>query len=192
MFRKIMSKGTGKNHGFYKTEQMIKYSIGIDISKKDFHAFLSCIDAKQRVTILRSGTFKNNKTGFSGFVKWITAACSQKEIPVSFVMEATGVYCENCALFVFSQGYRVSVVLPNKSKKYMAAPGIKAKNDKVDAKALSRIGAEQALDRWQPMGEFFYKLRLLTRHNQSLKEMQTAVSNQKEIIMSDLHLMEKE
>ncbi|MEJ7678041.1 MAG: transposase [Segetibacter sp.] len=42
------------------------------------------------------------------------------------------------------------------------------------------MGAEQVLDKWQPMGEFFYKLRSLTRHNQSLKEMHTAVSNQVE------------
>ena len=159
---------------------MIKYSIGIDISKSDFHASFSTIDEKQYVKVIRSGTFKNNKIGFEAFEKCIKATCSAPGVPVSFTMEATGVYYENCALFLFSKGYSVSVVLPNKSKKYIAALGIKTKNDKVDARALSRMGAEQALEIWQPMGEFFYHLRSLTRHNQSLKEMRTAFSNQVE------------
>lgn len=70
------------------------------------------------------------------------------------------------------------MVLPNKSKKYIAAIGIKTKNDKADAKALSRMGAEQVLDKWQPMGEFFYKLRSFTRHGKALKEMETTVGTQ--------------
>lgn len=159
---------------------MIKYSIGIDISKSDFHASFSTIDEKQYVKVIRSGTFKNNKTGFEAFEKCIKATCTAPGIPVNFTMEATGVYYENCALFLFSKGYSVSVVLPNKSKKYIAALGIKTKNDKVDARALSRMGAEQALEIWAPMGEFFYHLRSLTRHNQSLKEMRTAFNNQVE------------
>lgn len=157
---------------------MIKYSIGIDISKNDFHAYASSIDAHQQVKVLRSGKFANQKKGFTEFEKWVASTCAAPGIPVSIVMEATGVYYENCALFLFTKGFRVSVVLPNKSKKYIAALGIKTKTDKVDAKALSRMGAEQALERWQPMGEFFYKLRSLTRHNQSLKEMRTALTNQ--------------
>lgn len=159
---------------------MIKYSIGIDISKNDFHACLSYIDGKQQVKVVRSGSFKNNKSGFLEFIKWITVTCTNKDIPLTILMEATGVYYENCALFLFGHGYSISVVLPNKSKKYISALGIKTKNDKVDAKALSRMGAEQALDKWEPMGEFFYKLRSFTRHNQSLKEMNTVVSNQVE------------
>lgn len=159
---------------------MIKYSVGIDISKNDFHACLSSIDSGQHVKVIRSGKFKNNKTGFTELTQWINSSCSNRDVPVSILMEATGIYYENCALFLFSKGFNVSVVLPNKSKKYIAALGLKTKNDKVDAKALSRMGAEQALDRWQPMGEYFYKLRSLTRHNQSLKEMRTSVANQLE------------
>ena len=95
---------------------MTKYSIGIDISKSDFHASFSTIDEKQHVKVIRSGTFKNNKIGFEAFEKCIKTTCSISGIPVSFTMEATGVYYENCALFLFSKGYSVSVVLPNKSK----------------------------------------------------------------------------
>lgn len=157
---------------------MTRYSIGIDVSKDGFHACLSSIDALQQVKVARSGTFTNNGTGFTKFMGWISESCKASDVPLTITMEATGVYYENCALFLFKHGYSISVVLPNKAKKYMAALNLKTKNDKVDAKGLSRMGAEQSLARWQPMGEYFYRLRSLTRHHQSLQEMRTMLANQ--------------
>jgi transposase len=93
-------------------------------------------------------------------------------------MEATGVYYECCALFLFKAGLHVSVVLPNKAKKYLQATGLKTKNDKIDAKGLARMAAEQSLDKWQPMSEFFFALRGMTRQLQNLQEMKTSISNQ--------------
>ncbi len=170
---------------------MIKYSIGIDISKKNFHVCLSSVDVLQHVKVHRSGSFANSKVGFEQFHKWIKASCSQQNTPLFIVMEATGVYYENCAMYLSSQGYNVSVVLPNKAKKYIAALGVKTKNDKVDAKALSCMGAQQALDLWQPFSEFFYELRSLTRYNQSLKEMRTSLTNQVEAAEHSMHPNEK-
>jgi transposase len=161
---------------------MNKYSIGIDISKNDFHACLSGIDLSQRVKILRTGTFKNKPDGFTDFIKWVKNTCKESTTPLVFLMEATGVYYEHCALYLFKNGFNVSVVLPNKAKKYVAALGIKTKNDKADSKALSRMGAEQCLELWQPMGAFFYELRSLTRYYQSIQESITAFNNQIEAI----------
>src|SRR5690606_30883132 len=72
----------------------------------------------------------------------------------------------------------VSVILPNKAKKYLQATGLKSKNDSIDAQVLSRMGAEQSLEFWEPMGEYFYLLRKLTRQHQSLQELKTTVGNQ--------------
>jgi transposase len=72
----------------------------------------------------------------------------------------------------------VSVVLPNKAKKYLQAVGLKTKNDKIDAAGLARMGAEQCLELWRPMDEYFYTLRALTRQHQSLQELKTNISNQ--------------
>lgn len=173
-----MSNGEREDSCFTKTYFMIKHSIGIDVSKVDFHVCLSSIDTLQQVKVARSGTFTNNKAGFSRFAEWINLSRGTSGVPLTITMEATGVYYENLALFLHQQGYRVSVVLPNKAKKYMAALNLKTKNDKADAKGLSRMGAEQSLEIWQPMGEFFYQLRLLTRHYQSLQEMRTSLNNQ--------------
>ncbi|MEO6520420.1 MAG: IS110 family transposase [Mucilaginibacter sp.] len=157
---------------------MLKYSLGLDISKGDFHACLSAIDKNQQVKIKATRKFTNNQQGFKEVLTWITQHCKEKEIALSIVMEATGVYYEKCALSLFKAGFSVSVVLPNKAKKYMQALGLKSKNDKIDAAGLARMAAEQCLEQWQPMADFFYKLRALTRHHQSLQELKTNINNQ--------------
>jgi transposase len=157
---------------------MLKYSLGLDISAKDIHGCISVIDIAQKVTIKATCKISNNRKGFEDLIQWLKEHWKQKDIPLFITMEATGVYYEHGALFLFQQGYNVSVVLPNKAKKYLQATGLKSKNDKIDARGLSRMGAEQALELWQPMGEYFYQLRSLSRHHQSLQELKTNVSNQ--------------
>jgi transposase len=157
---------------------MLKYSFGIDISKNDFHACLSVIDANQQVKVKASRKFSNNQQGFKELLVWLARHRKEVNVPLVIIMEATGVYYELCAMFLFKAGFQVSVVLPNKAKKYMQAIGLKTKNDKIDAQGLARMGAEQSLALWQPMDEFFYTLRALTRHHQSLQELKTNVNNQ--------------
>ena len=96
----------------------------------------------------------------------------QKEqaIPLVICMEATGIYHETCALYLFEKQFNTSIILPNKAKKYLQAIGLKSKNDIIDAKGLAQMGAEQSLKTWQPLGKFFYELRLLTRQYQNLQE----------------------
>lgn len=43
---------------------MIKYSLGVDISMKSFHACLSIIDDQQQVKVKASRKFTNNAAGF--------------------------------------------------------------------------------------------------------------------------------
>lgn len=48
----------------FKLLNMIKCSLGIDISKKDFHACLSFAPESQPTKIIRTGTFLNTPDGF--------------------------------------------------------------------------------------------------------------------------------
>ena len=157
---------------------MLKYSLGIDMSSKDFHCCMSSIDEKQVVKIIATSKFANALVGFKALTIWIGKHRKEKEIPLVIVMEATGVYYESCAYYLSEAKYHVSVVLPNKAKKYLQALGLKSKNDKIDAKGLSRMAAEQALGLWQPMSKFYFTLRGYTRQLQSLQELKTSVSNQ--------------
>lgn len=156
---------------------MLKYSLGLDISAKEIHCCLSVIDSQQKVRVLSTRKIANSKVGFGELKAWFVRGCKNKEIPLVICMEATGVYYENCALYLFKDGFTVSVILPNKAKKYLQACGQKSKNDSIDSKGLAQMGAEKSLDPWCPMDEYFYQLRELTRHNQSLVETKTMIAN---------------
>ncbi|NCX95062.1 MAG: hypothetical protein EBX41_01385 [Chitinophagia bacterium] len=149
---------------------MLKYSVGLDISSKSIQACLSVIDANQRVTVKSSGKFDNELGGFKKMSQWIEKHYKDRHLPLAIDMEATGVYYEKCALFIFKAGYAISVLLPNKAKKWMEADGIKSKNDSIDAQGLSKMCAEKQLEVWQPSAEYYYQLRELTRHYQCLQE----------------------
>ena len=140
----------------------LKYSVGLDVSSKKIDACMSIIDEKQRVVVKSSTQITNTRKGFENLAQWIIKH-KKEDIPVVICMEATGIYHENCAYYLFENCFDTSIILPNKAKKYLEAIGLKSKNDSIDAKGLSRMGAEQFLERWQPMGTFFYELRLLTR-----------------------------
>lgn len=144
---------------------MLKYSLGIDISKKEFYACLSVIDFNQLVKVKASRKFSNDAQGFKELLHWISKHRKESNIPLSVTIEATGVYFEACALFLFKAGYEVSVVLPNKAKQYLKAVGLKTKNDKIDASGLARMGAEQCLQKWEPLDDFFFTLRAFTRNH---------------------------
>jgi transposase len=157
---------------------MIKYCLGVDVSKKDFHCCICVIDQIQKVTVRGSRKFSNNRDGFKELQTWLGKQHKDQSVPLVVVMEATGIYYEQLAFYLFRSGYSVSVVLPNKAKKYLQSIGIKSKNDKIDAQGLARMGAEQCLDPWQPMDTFFYELRALTRQHQNLQELKTSLGNQ--------------
>ncbi len=70
-------------------------------------------------------------------------------------LEATGVYHELCALYLYEKKFTVSVILPNKANKYLQAIGLKSKNDTIDAKGLAQMGAEQNLKEWRPWDGIF-------------------------------------
>jgi len=156
----------------------LKYCVGLDIACKKIDVCISVIDSDQRVSVVSSKSFLNTLNGFKAMEDWIIKNHKQKDVPVVLCMEATGVYHENCALYFSEKGYKTSIILPNKARHYFISLGLKSKNDSIDAKGLSRMGAEQCLELWQPMGTFFYKLRQYTRQYQNLQEQKTVFNNQ--------------
>lgn len=166
---------------------MLKYSVGLDISSKSINGCLSSIDLGQKVTVKTTQTFSNSKSGFKSMDTWISKNRKDENIPLVICMEATGNYHESCALSLFEKGYSVSVILPNKAKNYLRSLGNKSKNDSIDAKGLAQMGAEQCLSIWSPFGKFFYELRAMTRHHQSLQEQKTVSRNQLHAIKNGMY-----
>lgn len=155
----------------------LKYSIGIDVSMKDFACCLSVINQEQEVKVKATRKFANTAIGFGLFLEWVKQH-QKEELSVVFVMEATGVYHQQLAWFLYHKGKAVSILLPNKAKKYLQADGVRSKNDKIDARGLAKIGAEKKLEQWTPPSKELYTLRDYTRQHQSLNEMHTATANQ--------------
>ena len=158
--------------------KFLKCSIGIDIAMEKFDVCISIIDERQCVSVKAQCSFKNNKKGFETFLAWVVKNTKQLAVPVVYLMEATGIYYEQLAWFLHKQGSTVSVVLPNKAKKYKDALGLKSKNDRIDAKALAQMACEQNHAVWKPLSDNLYLLRLITRQIQSVAEQSTILKNQ--------------
>lgn len=143
----------------------IKQVIGIDISKDTFHACLGSMDEKKHFRALRQSSFANTGKGFKDFVRWW-----QKLPDCIFVMEATGVYYEELAYFLWGNQQTVHILLPNKTKYFAKSLDIKTKTDKVDAAMLCRIGLERSLTLWQPPSPLMKEIKSLCREARSLKQ----------------------
>jgi transposase len=120
--------------------------------------------------------FENNKKGFKIFVKWVISK-TRSETPLHFMMEASGIYYESLAYYLYKNSYNTYVLLPNMTKHFFNSLNAKSKTDKADAKNLAILGVERKFDKWSPPSPFFKKLRSLTSYNDQLKEEQTVFSN---------------
>jgi transposase len=156
---------------------LLKQSVAIDVSKDQLDACFSVIDTAQSVKVKATRKFANTATGFKELDQWVSKHADPL-ISLVYTMEATGVYYEQIAWHLFSQGKAVSVILPNKARQYAKSLGLKSKNDKFDSIGLARMGAEQNLPLWQPLSKQFYQLRTLTRELESLNQTKTVLNNQ--------------
>lgn len=148
--------------------EALKYGIGIDIAKDKFDCCLSIITNSQVVEVKAQSGFPNTPTGFDSFLKWVTKLRKLQHLPVVYLMEATGVYYEQLAWYLHTKECAVSVVLPNKAKKYKESLGLRSKNDRIDARGLAQMICERAHICWQPLSKSLYTLRLITRQIESI------------------------
>jgi transposase len=148
---------------------MNKICIGVDISMDEFHACIKVRFTDGSVKVKGTRTFKNTSKGHLEFFEWSLKTYKTK-LPVWYVMEATGVYFENLAYFLYKKNQQVSVVLANKIKNYIKSLNIKTKTDKVDSIHIAGYGIERELDIWKPMSTQYKKLRDLCRELLSFKK----------------------
>lgn len=163
---------------------MSKLIIGIDISMNDFYACIKVRTEDNNIKIKGTRSFENSDQGFKNFLTWSLKQKKDDDWSVRFVMEATGVYYENLAYYLYSQNQKVSVVLANKIKNYIKSLNVKTKTDKVDAKTIASFGIERELENWEPMSPMYKTLRDLCRELLSLKK-------EKQRTQSQLHALEK-
>jgi len=85
----------------------------------------------------------NSGDSFIVLIDWLSKHIKLTVPEYHFVMEATGVYHERCAEWLFNTGLKVSVVNPAHIKYYVQSLGVRSKNDKKDSVVLARYGLTQ-------------------------------------------------
>lgn len=157
--------------------QFLRQNVGVDVSKDTLDVVFATIDLQQQIKVKASRKFANTAAGFQQLHQWIESK-RDNTVELRMLMEATGIYYEQLAWFVYEKKYAVSVVLPTKAKRYLQAIGQKSKNDKIDARGLAQMGLEQRLPLWQPLSSNIYRLRLLTRQLEDFNNQRTMCLNQ--------------
>ena len=157
--------------------EIIRQNVGIDIGKDTFVATLTVLLNGQQVKHLVTRTFKNNQDGIKAFYLWVNQN-KPAVFEISYTMEATGVYYESLAYFLFDKKEMVHVLLPKKSKKFAESLNIKSKTDKIDSKILGQMGVERRLMKWELSSTIYRKMKSLTRERSHLVKEHTRVKNQ--------------
>jgi len=109
--------------------------IGIDVSK----AKLDCAWLNEN-NKTKAKALANTPEGWQQLLKWAQEHCDCKFNDLHFVMEATGIYHDNLATWLYDQRAKVSVVNPAHIKHYAKSLGVQTKNDKKDSSVLARYG----------------------------------------------------
>ena len=98
---------------------ILKQCVGIDISKADFHArILRRLDGSTKAQRFRGvKKFANTMGGYRAFHRWLQKY-TIPEVPLYLTMEATGVYHEQLAYYLYEHHYTVTIELPTKMKAF--------------------------------------------------------------------------
>lgn len=158
---------------------ILKQSVGIDISKSEFYVrILRLIDGRAKAERHRGiKKFTNNSAGHKAFHKWLQKY-TVLSAPLFLTMEATGVYHEELAYFLYEHKYTVTIELPTKMKAFALSYNFQSKTDLVDTEVIARFSMERELKPWTPLSDSMRQLRSLTRQLQAIKESNTASKNQ--------------
>ena len=162
--------------------KVIKQNVGIDVSKKELAVCLIFLREDLGIKIKGTRKFHNNESGFKAMMEWLERK-KDSAVPLHFTMEPTGVYHENLAYFLNDMEQLVHIVLGNKAKKYAESLEVNSKTDKLDSKALSRMGLERTLELWNPGSPIYRQLKVLTRERSAILKLKVMIKNQLEAML---------
>ena len=140
--------------------------LGIDISKAKFDClWLRNADTNK----VKTKIFQNTRDGHEKLKSWIEVNLNDDPANIHIIMEATGVYHESLALYLFNHGFNVSVANPARPKAFAKGLGSLHKNDKKDSYILALYGSRMAPDTWKPEPIEIRELKALTSRLEALE-----------------------
>lgn len=158
-------------------KKIIKQTIGIDCSMKTLDCFYGSLGPDLKQTIQHGKSFSNDGKGFKKLTEWAEKR-KDKNVSIVFVVEATGVYHELLANYLFDNGFNVSVILPNRTSNFFRTTKTKTINDASSARMITQFGLEKELDLWRKPDAVFNYLKQLTREREQLIGERCSIKNQ--------------
>lgn len=158
-------------------DQILKQVCGIDVSQNELVVALGRMHEDLSSQIYTHKAFTNNSKGFELLLKWVKKL-TDGNLEVRYVMEATGVYHEKLACYLYLNDQCVSIVLPNKISNYARTLDVKTVTDKTASEAIALFGLERKLDTWRPPDPVFKQMRQLVRERDQLIQTRTVAKNQ--------------
>jgi len=158
-------------------ETPIKQAAGIDCGMQALVVSFGLLTSNGSFTCKLTRTFSNTAQGFKQLLKWVKEI-STEDVPLLFVMEATGVYHEKLAYYLIANECRVSIVLPNKVNAFAKTCISKKQDDQQASKVLAEFGCVKHIDQWQPPHPLYAALKQLTREKYQLQQELTLIKNQ--------------
>jgi transposase len=157
-------------------ESLFKQVVGVDVASDSLVAAIGTISTHQTITRTATAEFANTTAGIAKLLTWIEKH-RHSDVPLSVLMEATGIYHQRLATTLVEQDYTVSIVLPNKIKHFAQSLNQKSKTDAIDASVIMRYGLERQLAPWQPPSALLSQIKALVREHSDIQEMLTEVRN---------------
>lgn len=158
-------------------KKTVKQVAGIDVAKGELVVTLGRMFEDFTIELFSYRVFKNSASGIKSLIDWATKL-TDRQIPVRYVMEATGVYHQKLAYHLADNGYEVSIVLPNKISNYIRTLDLNTITDKSCSQAIAQFGLERKLDRWFKPKSIYKELQQLTRERDQIVQERTILKNQ--------------
>lgn len=146
-----------------------KVTVGIDISKNSFDVALLST-TKEGYRHLK---FSNNAEGFKKFAEQLMPNSN-------CVMEASGVYYLQLAIYLHQQGMIVSVVNPLTIKRFSQMRLMRTKTDKKDSAIIAEYGKVEKPIQWKPRAEHMLQMQQLQALQDSFIGQSIRLKNQQE------------
>lgn len=155
----------------------LKQVVGIDVAKDELVASFGRLIEDLSTEIKDYKVFKNSEKGFESLLKWVYSK-KTPNMEVIFVMEATGVYHERFAHFLYAQEEKTVIVLPNKISNFIRTLDIKTITDKSCSIAITQFGLSRKLELWQPANLVYKELQQLSREKNQVIQERVRCTNQ--------------
>jgi len=164
---------------------ILKQCLGIDVSKLNLSLSLGYLSSDLNKEFKTHVDVSNNLSGYKDLIKWLEKSLDT-EVDFIIIMEATGVYHQQVAHYLYQQGYDVCIMQSGRVKRYAQSLDQRSKTDALDSRMLSMLGLERSLRLWHPPSKSLQELKALSRERSSLLKDKTVEINRQGAVLSSV------